>query len=247
MPRKKQAKKRDSKKQAKKGIAPKSDDLKAKQERQLRMIVLWLLAVVIFAAGFIFIFRNASTFMYEGLKFQKINMNGLNLYKTTIQLTRPEGSFKFDLYLRTNPKDLDKIPVNTTVKLRKAGFVSFEPRLSACYGSSVAATELGTFLGALGMKVKGATTDKNYSEEKGIDLKTCDTPFSGTTVVLKSSNESYIEQKNDCYTLNIANCDMIPVAEKFILDTTLQLFKTSAEKIQLTYSQEINSSYLPSA
>jgi hypothetical protein len=207
---------------------------KKRQEMQIGWIVFWLVLFIAFTISFILLYRNAGTFIYNGMKFQRVNMEGLTLYKTTLQFTRPDGSFKFDLYLRNNPKDLEGIPVspNATITLRRGGFVSFEPRISGCYGSNVAAYELGAFLGALGMLVRGATTDKNLSEEKALEWRVCNQSALNTVIVLTSNNRSSIEYDGyNCYTLNIANCDAIAVSEKFILETALQMLKKSDEKI----------------
>lgn len=207
------------------------EDIKAKQEKQVYIIVFWMLFAILFTVFFVYFFRNAGTFIYNGMKFQRVNMNGLTLYKTTLQFTRQDGTFKFELYLRNNPRDLERITSNATIILRRGGFISFEPRISNCYGSNIAAYELGTFLSALGMKVNGATTDKNLSEEKQLEWKTCNDAVNTTVITLESSNESSIEQKGNCYILNIADCDAIGVAEKFIFETTLQMFNRSKEKI----------------
>lgn len=204
---------------------------KKRQEKQVYIIVFWMLFAILFTIFFVYFFRNAGTFIYDGMKFQRVNMNGLILYKTVLQFTRQDGTFKFELYLRNNPRDLEKIPSNATIVLRRGGFVSFEPRISNCYGSNIAANELGTFLSALGMLVKGATTDKNLSEEQSLPFKTCDDAVNLTVITLESSNKSSIEQKGNCYVLKIADCNAIGVAEKFIFETALQMFNRSKEEI----------------
>lgn len=228
--KRKTKRKRQEQRKAKKAEVLHAEDIKARQERQLRTILFWMILLTVFVVFFIIFYRNASTFYYKGIKFQKLNMNGLTLYKTVLQFTRIEGVFKFDLYLRNNPKDLDKIPSNGTIVLKKGGFVSFEPSISRCYGSNIAAHELGTFLSALGMVVKGATTDKNLSEQQSLILKTCQDAVNSTVIVLRTSNESSVEQEGNCYILNTANCNSITVAEKFILETTSQMFQRNKEK-----------------
>jgi hypothetical protein len=222
--RKKTTKKDNQRRDTEKEILAGREQTRAKQEKQLRIILIWMAALIIFLVVFAIFYQNASTFMYNGMKFKKVNMEGLRLYQTTFTFTKQEGTFKFDLYLRNNPKDLDKIPVNiSNLMIRRGGFVSFDPRVSGCYGSNIAAHSIGNFFGALGMQIKGATTDKNLSEEQIIDWKTCEDAKNVTVIVVQKADATSIEKQGDCYILNIGNCEIIPVAERFILETSVQL------------------------
>lgn len=201
-----------------------------REEKQTRVVFFGMVLLIVFFISFIIFYRQASTFTYEGLKFEKVRTEGgLALYKTTLQFARQEGVFSFDLYFRNDPKQLEDIPFNASIILRNRGFVSFDPRVSSCYGSNIPAVELGTFLGALGMKVQGATTDANVSEEKGVDLKRCEDAVNATIIILQESDYNGIEQDGECYILNIANCNVLPVAEKFIFETTLQLVEKTKQ------------------
>jgi len=206
-------------------------DAKKKQERQIRIILFWIVLVMVFTIAFVFFYRNASNFTYRGIKFQRENMNGLIFYKTNLQFTMQDGTFTFALYTRNDPRKLEKIPINATIVLKKGGFVSFEPRVSNCYASNIAANEIGTVLAALGMKVRGATTDNKTAEEKNVEMKTCNDTNLITGVVLESSNRSFIGQEGNCYTLHIANCDIIAVAERFIYETIFQLTEQTKDKL----------------
>jgi len=238
---KQRARKREVKqeKAEKKEPLPSNEDVKKRQEKQIRIIMFWVVLVMVFTISFVLFYRNASNFTYRGIKFQRENMNGLVFYKTNLQFTRQDGTFTFALYTRNDPRKLEKIPINATIVLKKGGFVSFEPRVSSCYASNIAANELGTVLAALGMKVRGATTDSNTSETKNVELKTCNDTNLITGVVLESSNRSFIEQEGNCYTLHIANCDIIAVAERFIFETIFQLSEQTKEKLN---SAAINTS-----
>lgn len=231
--RKRRAKKREIKqeKAGKKEPPSSEEDAKKKQERQIRIILFWIILVMVFTISFVFFYKSASNFTFRGIKFQRENMNGLIFYKTNLQFTRQDGTFTFALYTRNDPRKLEKIPINATIVLKKGGFVSFEPKVSNCYASNIAANELGTVLAALGMKVRGATTDKNTSETKNVELKTCNDTSLITGIVLESSNRSFIGQEGNCYTLHIANCDIIPVAERFIYETIFQLTERTKEKL----------------
>jgi hypothetical protein len=199
-----------------------------KYEKQSRFII--FLMIIVFILFFIFfsVFKEIGTFTYEGIKFQKTTLGDsrIPIYHGKIFITRPGINIKFNLFLRNDPNTLENIDTNfSDVILRKFGFISFEPRISGCYGSSYASFRLAEFLSALGMHVKGATTDANLSAKSGIEWRTCDDAKNRTVIMLKesSSNVTSIHQESDCYIIDIAGCEVIPAVEKFILEIAIAL------------------------
>ncbi|MFH1249284.1 MAG: hypothetical protein V1660_03970 [archaeon] len=208
-----------------------SEEIKKQQERQARFIVIFLIFLFLSTISFIYFYKSTSKFTYQGLKFQKIKSDsGMYFYNTTLKFSRSDGQVEFVMYFRNNPKQLENIPINATIMFRRTAFVSFEPKISGCYGSNIPAVQLGQYLGALGIKTKGATTDENLSKEKEVDWKNCDNTANSTVIVLRQANETSIVQQGDCYILNIADCEVIPVTEKFLLETTIQMIKRTMQR-----------------
>ena len=209
----------------KKSEFPNSQSAVKQQEKQLIYILVGI--AVVFALTFlgVYIFKQSSTFKYNDMKFEKLKMGDLNLYRTKLSLSKAEGKFSLDLYFYNDPRELSKIPFNTTLTLRKQGFVSFQPEIVDCYASNIASSELGTFLGALGMRAKGTTTNSSYAEEHNLTKADCNDAVARTVIVLKEGNENSIERNGECYTINIANCRVLEAVERFILGSTEELIK----------------------
>jgi hypothetical protein len=189
----------------------------SKEEKQVLLVIAFMVIAFLAFLLFFFIFKNAGTFVYEGIKFKKTSSEGLTLYYGKVGMKTSAGTFNYNLYLRNDPRKLADIPANVSVILRKTGYISFEPEISSCYGSSLAAYELASLLSALGMQVKGATTSHQVAIDEGIAERDCADAVNKTIIVLQRANETSIEQKGDCYKINIANCDAIGASEAFIL------------------------------
>jgi len=79
------------------------------------------------------------------------------------------------------------------------------------------------FLNAAGIKAFGASVNKTEAEENNRTYVNCGDRSTFllndyTILSFKASNESGIEQiNNGCYVLNVANCDIMNVTERFML------------------------------
>src|SRR3989344_8481297 len=99
--------KRGKKKREKKEKESLSEHAKVVDKKIDKQVVFLLGAIAfVFAMVFVFIYvyNHAADFTYKGLKFTKTNMNGLILYETNLQLTRPDGVFRYPLQLRNDPR-----------------------------------------------------------------------------------------------------------------------------------------------
>lgn len=216
--RKKQTKQRKIKKaKAENAVKDEKSERLKKEEKQVIVVIIFM--VLAFAAFllFYFIFKNAGAFVYEGIRFQKTESKGLVLYHGKIGMKIGGNTFNYNLYFRNDPRKLASIPANISSILRRTGYISFEPKISDCYGSNIAAYNLASLLGALGMDVKGATTSHTVAIDESIPERDCADALNKTIIVLQHSNETYIQQKGECYTINIANCNVIGASEAFML------------------------------
>lgn len=221
-------------KKAKSKEAPVQEN--ANEGRKIDRQVIILLAAIIFVFAlmfaFIYVYNHASDFKYNGLKFTKTNMNGLILYETHLQLTRPDGVFRYPLQLRNDPRELSKIETNVpAMLLRRGSFVSISPELSPCYGSNLGPFELGSILGALGIRAKGATTSEEVALQNNLTKIDCQDDYDGTIIVMQEAEMDSVMQNGDCYTLNISQCRITEVTERFILEMVSQLVEQGKNKL----------------
>lgn len=219
-------------KEQKAGEESPADENKCGRNYEKQILFVVGLMVFILAAFFIFffIFKNAGNFVYEGIKFQKTTLGDsrIPMYRGEIFITRPDARVKLNLYLRNDPRSLENINVDIpSLALYRFGYISFQPEISGCFGSSYASFRLAEFLSALGMTVKGATTDPVLSAEQNIEWRTCEDAKKSnlTVIVLQNSegNETTIQQDGNCYIINISSCEVIPAAEKFVLESAVAL------------------------
>ncbi|MBS3090448.1 hypothetical protein J4433_01625 [Candidatus Pacearchaeota archaeon] len=199
----------------------------SKEEKQTLVIVLFMVAAVAAFLIFFFVYRNIGTFLYHGIKFQKVVQGGVTIYHGRIGLSNSKGTFNYNLYIRNDPRKL-KMPVNVSVALRKTGYISFQPETSKCYASSLAAFELASLLSALGIDVKGATTSHETAIDENIPERDCADALNKTVIVLQQSPENSISQRGDCYVLNVSNCRIVETTEAFMLEIIKGLWKISA-------------------
>ncbi len=204
--------------------------IKETESRQIILLIAGLVILFAVTMSFVYIYTHASNFMYKGMKFQKISLEGINAYQTILTFSRGGQSLKYAHVFRYDPRKLDSIDTNASMVLRVKGFVTSEPKVSDCYGSSLAFVELGTVLGALGMSVRGATTSAELAEENNLLHVNCTNAKGSTVIVLQTSDKNSITQNGECYVLNISQCRTLEVTERFVLEMLSQLIKKSEKK-----------------
>jgi hypothetical protein len=220
-------KEKEGKKSEEKGKAPGKKF--SKEEKQILIVVLFMVAALIGFLVFFFIYKNAGAFVYNGIRFQKANVKGLMLYYGKVQMKGLAGTVNYNLFLRNDPRIAGEIPANGMyVKFSKALYISFEPKISQCYGSNIAAYELASFLNALGIKVTGATTSHEVAIDEGVPERTCADATNTTIILLQTANQTFIEQRGDCYIINIANCNTVQASEGFMLSAIKDLWNIAA-------------------
>jgi len=224
-----------TKKMAEKEVEEKKDK---KSDNNMKRIVIMLfiivfllalaLALVIFKEPLLGIWHNINgdVFTYHNMTYVKGNVGSITMYATQLAIYRPveNQTFSYTLYLRNDPRVLDKIPANITEKLQRPSvYVSFEREPLVCNYTSLAAYKLGEFIDALGLYKEGAFATLELANESGYGkdkVKNCSDAKKGESVILfkKSDNdESYIHQDGYCYVLEVANCETLETSERLVL------------------------------
>jgi hypothetical protein len=199
-----------------------------KRENEFKwLIIVMVLSIVVFLV-FFWLFKFASvSFKYEGMKFEKEAYSNLNFYHTQLSISRIDGKFIYDLYMRNDPRTLQKIPANFSFRFKYTSVVSFEPAVDDCPQAGLAGASIGNLFSGIGSKVYGATTNEEFSNLTGKPFITCNDSDKMTVVEIRESDSTYIEQNGDCYILHVKNCEILEVSEKFVLDSLVQIFKSS--------------------
>ncbi len=210
-----------------------------KKERVNKKRLAWFLVIVtvIALALLFFSFKEqilgslnifSSEFKHNNITWHKEKFENLTLWTTPLSIYRisENKTYLWTIYLRNDPRKLDKISVDIIDMPSKKLYVAFDGSVFHCNDTMISAWTLGEFFGVLGINASGAVTDaelldlsniSNGLEEK---VKTCaDAKEDANVVLLKEGKgeKSRIYQDNYCYILEIANCEIIEVSERFIL------------------------------
>ena len=185
------------------------------ESKQLKKIFLVLGFLVLIFVG-VFIFMNSSkNFTYDGVDFEVVKAGELILYKTSLpvdsdhKITGGAISVNYNFFLRTDPRKLKNIPLILDDDLNQLTItrINFTESFNCGGMGNVGIVNLGKLLSVLEVEVtKDETT-------------VCDPEGKYTFLRLQSGNETNIEQFGpSCYNLNINNCEILEVTERYMLE-----------------------------
>ncbi|MEN7981893.1 MAG: hypothetical protein ABFQ65_00415 [Nanoarchaeota archaeon] len=189
----------------------------AHQNKLLRNI---LLTIGFFVGGFILIlmiFYSMSHFELEGVKYNIIKEKDVTFYHTSFpsKYYNPGVLTKYDLYLRTDPRELKNIAFEGNLNLLEMGVVAIaEGDNFNCEGDgNIANVNFNNIIKAMGTTV---TTDPEYSF--------CDEQGRYNYFEWKSGDETKIVQTSPiCYDFVIKDCEVLEVTERFLIETLVNL------------------------
>ena len=207
MARKKKAVKKEEEK------IPKS--IRKKEEIYIKIAVIFMLALILsFIAGY-FVIKSMNKFSYKGISFEKTKLGNSIFYIAKMPL---KNALPLSVYFRENPKKLERIE-GVKIILTEEVALAIEKEGMECPDSLVAGTTLSQYLmKAFNFKTYAATTNKTDAASKNIPYARCG-PFDSNSIILfKKANETRIREDNNCYILEFANCEIMNVTEKFMMD-----------------------------
>src|SRR3989344_8374964 len=178
------------------------------------IIVMFSVLIVVFIAYSLNV--KSQRFSYGGFDFEKTEQGKLTFYRTQVLST--SGSVIMDMFLRKNPRDLKDIPING--KIRLLGNILIASDLK-CEASNIAGGELGLVLGTFA-EVKAGTMNLTLAQEKKLPYAECNmtSEYGASVLLFKVGNKTEITQNKkyeDCYELTVKDCQVLEVAERFII------------------------------
>jgi len=124
----------------------------------------------------------------------------------------------FPIFLRFDPRDLRNILAEDIIKLKTTiGIGGDQALVEGCEDSTIAATSLALFYGKTGLKTFSATKDKEQAEKYNITYVDCSLNAPYSAILFVEGEENKINREGDCYLLEVKNCEMLRVAERFIV------------------------------
>jgi hypothetical protein len=197
---------------------------KGKRDKELYWVAGFMVGLILLFLVAHFIFKGFNNFEHEGLTFTKERFGEITVFHYYYHYEYNGQLFKYNLFLRIDPRKND-VPVESGKILYPKGKIVYlsinGTGLEECPESSIAVASLSGFLTDNQINVKGALQDEEAAEENNVRYVTCESHPNNTVILLQSGNETKIESDGSCHTINVANCEMLKAAEKFIVQSIL--------------------------
>ncbi|MFH1325677.1 MAG: hypothetical protein ABIH49_02830 [archaeon] len=191
---------------------PSKKQMKDNNKMILKVLLTIGFLIVVFLAVYFFM-SSLRHFDYQGVRFDIINEGNLVFYKTSFPVMYEGEEAVYSIFLRNNPHELEKINFSGELNLMENVVVNASENLY-CDGDGTIAIANMAKLGIFGIKM---VKDNSVS---------CDADGRYMYLNIKEADESGIEQYGpSCYNLNVNNCEVIEVTEKFMVESFIELEK----------------------
>ena len=201
---------------------------RGKKERRLEKELLGILAFMAFLVIVFLIsssiFRSFNSFEYEGLTFTKERVGEIPVYHYYYYFKDGGRIIKYNLYLRNDPRTIevpvegDKILFDRKGKL----YLSINSTgLDQCRYSVLAIADLSRFLTENGINVEGSNLDFWKAWAIRQEWATCENKPDNSVIEIREGSETKISIDDGCYTISVANCEILEATEKFKVQSIL--------------------------
>jgi len=190
-----------------------SKDQIKKENKQLKQIFIGIGVIVLIFILIIFFIRFTAHFTYEGVDFDIVKEGYLILYRTKIPIIYQGQPAEYNIYLRNDPRELEKtVPIEGTLLLLDNTVINATGDF-VCEGNGIIAiANLVNIYDVLG---KNIIKDENAS---------CDSLGRYTFLQIQPGNETSIEKTGpSCYDLNVNNCEILEVTERFMVAILVEI------------------------
>jgi hypothetical protein len=197
-----------------------------KQNKQVIIAVFLMIFVIVIVFLVPYVIQNYfNKFTYINLDFTKQKYGNVIFYNTLIPMINNTGDIikDYGLDFRSDPRKLEYIPVSIPPGelkvLRGPETYISVANVEKCEDNVIAVVNFARFLGGFAqLNVKGASSDEKDAKENNQTYVTCKNHINNTVIIIKSGSETRIDKTDkNCYELTYANCEIIPVTEKFDL------------------------------
>lgn len=195
-----------------------------KLEREVLGILLFMgVLVVLFIIASSY-FRSLHSFEYKGLTFSEERLGTIPIFHHSYFFKAKDGRLiNYNLYLRTDPREMDWIQVNgdkLTLNQNEVVFVSVDtPALQECKYSPLAVASISSFLADNQINILGGNLNFWDAGNKRQDWITCDNHKGNKVIEIKKGNETRIDLHGNCQEIQIADCKVLEAVERFEVQT----------------------------
>ena len=209
-------------------------------------VLYWVLGIVIVLVLIFFIsssyFKSLNKFNYEGLTFIKEKFGEIPIfhYVYTAKIRKitgfvtTENDRKVELYLRGDPRK-NEVPVEGEIDIlsnSKDVFISItDDEIAKCDYSIIAVSSFSSLMAQNGIKTKVGTSNEKISQRDKLEYITCVNKPDNPVIWMRTSDKTKITKLGEnCYVLEINDCESLPVMEKFMVQAIIDA-KASNEKV----------------
>ncbi|MBI3334750.1 hypothetical protein HYZ97_04660 [Candidatus Pacearchaeota archaeon] len=195
----------------------------AKKTEQLVPWTVWALIILVIA-GIVFwlIFSSIGTYSYKNLEFTKERYGNIIMHHHSYLYKNLAGELiKYNLYLRVDPRDNDIPAEGAFIFSKQAIALGINTTgLQECEDSTIAISQLSSFLANNDLVIETGTPDAQQAAQYSLPVVNCTTHPHHITIMLQEGSESsVVAQSEQCFVLSAAKCEILPVVEKFIVES----------------------------
>ena len=191
---------------------------KAQIKNENKMLAIFVGILVVIALVFVLylIFSNsARNFTYNGVKYT-ITPNGkLTFYVTSIPIISQGKNVNYKIYLYNDPRKLDQeVPFNGNLYIKPYLAINYSNDINCGGDGIISIANFQNLYNAIGTQV---IRDPNA---------TCDPQLRYVYVNISVSNETSIQEiAPACYTIKVANCQVLAATERYLTETLQEINK----------------------
>lgn len=181
----------------------------------IKMFIVIGILILSFLA-FYFYINSLKTFEYRGIDFDIIREGQVTFYHTSFLIEEGGEKINYNVYIRNDPRKLEKIPFEGDIHIMER-FVVNNTNDFTCDGmGGISMINLQQVFDAFGSKF---IKDPNA---------TCDLFGRFGFLKIQESDKTSIEQFGPaCYNLNVNNCEILDVTEKFMVEALVKQLGTN--------------------
>lgn len=198
-----------------------------KVEKELLLIVGFLIVLVLVFAISGAIFRSFNSFEYEGLTFTKESFGEIPVFHYYYYFIKNAKITKYNLYVRNDPRTNDIPIVGKKIifdNLNKKDFIYISINsvdLQECNQGVLAVADLTRFLDDNSFNVEGANLDFWEAGRKRQEWVTCNNKPGNLVLELDVGDETGIFISNKCHRIKVSNCEILEAVEKYKIQAVI--------------------------
>ena len=184
---------------------------KKQLQSEKKMLFIFVGVILLLLASFItymILANNVKSFTVKGITYDIQKEGTLTLYHARIPIIYNNSYYHFNVYFRTDPRNLESVPFNGSIIFMRNMAINYSDDINCDGDGTIAIANWLNVYKYLGVNV---VRDPNA---------TCDPFHRYVYVNISTANETSItETALGCYQINVANCDVLPATERFLADS----------------------------